>query len=78
MTQIIGHIGGISKQTTRKFLSDSKELEDDECPQITEANVAQYNALLRPIKAMDSTLILKLCKRKTYILYLIQLPLSTT
>ena len=61
-SQIIGIIGGISKQSTRKFLSDSEEVTEEE-PKITEDNIAQYNALLWPLKEVDSSLIIRFCNR---------------
>ena len=59
--QIIGTVRGVPKQSTRKFLSDSAEVSDDE-PSITEDNFAQYNALLWPLKEVESALILKYCQ----------------
>ena len=47
----------------RKFLSDSEEVSDED-PRITEENLAQYNALLWPMKEVESGLILKCCQRK--------------
>ena len=59
--QIIAMIGGIAKQSTRKFLSDSEEVTEED-PRITEENIAQYNAMLWPLKRVESTLILKFCQ----------------
>ena len=50
-------IGGIPKQSTRKFLSDSEEVTEED-PKITEENIAQYNALLWPLKEVESALII--------------------
>ena len=56
-------IGGIPKQSTRKFLSDSEEVSEED-PKITEENIAQYNALLCPLKEVESALIIKFCQRE--------------
>ena len=61
--QLIPSIGGIPKQSTRKFLADGEEVSEED-PRITEDNVAQYNALLWPLKAMDSSDIIKFSDRK--------------
>ena len=58
-TQIIAVIGGIPKQSTRKFLSDSEEVTEED-PKITEENIA--NALLWPLKEVESSLILRFCQ----------------
>ena len=63
-SKIIGTIGGLAKQSTRKFLSDSEEVTGDD-PKITEDNIAQYNAILWPLKHVESALILKFCERKS-------------
>ena len=63
--QIIPSIGGIPKQSTRKFLADGEEVSEEE-PKITEENVAQYSALLWPLKAMDSLDIIQFSNRKFY------------
>ena len=68
--QIIDIIGGVPKQSTRKFLSDSAEVTEDD-PQITEDNFAQYNALLWPLTEVESGLILKFCQCK---MLLIKIP----
>ena len=54
-------MGGVPKQSTRKFLSDSAEVTEED-PAITEENFAQYNALLWPLKEVESALILKFCQ----------------
>ena len=61
--QLIPSIGGLAKQKTRKFLADGQEVTDED-PRITEENVAQYSALLWPLKAMDSSDIIKFCDCK--------------
>ena len=58
-------MGGIPKQSTRKFLSDSEEVTEED-PKITEDNIAQYNALLWPLKEVESALILKFCQSRLY------------
>ena len=58
-------MGGVPKQSTRKFLSDSAEVTEEE-PEITDENFAQYNALLWPLKEVESSLILKLCQCNSY------------
>ena len=62
-------IGGIPKQSTRKFLSDSEEVSEED-PKITEENIAQYNALLWPLKEVESALIIKFCQREFSLLLL--------
>ena len=59
-------MGGVPKQSTRKFLSDSAEVTEEE-PEITEENFAQYNALLWPLKEVESALILKFCRSNSKI-----------
>ena len=59
------------KQSTRKFLSDSAEVSEED-PQITENNFAQYNGLLWPLKEVESALILRFCQRKSSYLYFIR------
>ena len=49
---IIGTIGGLAKQSTRKFVSESEEVSEDD-PEITEDNIAQYNAILWSLKHID-------------------------
>ena len=49
---IIGTIGGLAKQSTRKFVSESEEVSEDD-PEITEDNIAQYNAFLWCLKHID-------------------------
>ena len=61
--KIIPSIGGLPKQSTRKFLADGQEVSEEE-PAIAEDNVAQYNAVLWPLKSMDSSDIIQLCNCK--------------
>ena len=56
-------MGGVPKQSTQKFLSDSAEVTEEE-PGINDDNFAQYNALLLPLKVVGSALILIFCQRK--------------
>ena len=62
-------MGGVPKQSTRKFLSDSAEVTEEE-PEITEENFAQYNACLCPLKEVPSALILQFCQSKSINHYL--------
>ena len=45
IVQIIPSIGGIPKQSTRKFLADGQEVSEED-PKITDENVAQYYIVL--------------------------------
>ena len=61
--QLIPSIGGLPKQKTRKFLADGQEVSEED-PRIGEENVAQYSALLWPLKNMDSSDIIMFCDCK--------------
>ena len=58
-SKIIPSIGGLPKQKTRKFLADGQEVSEDD-PKIDDENVAQYNAMLYPLKKMPSSDIIEI------------------